>query len=71
MMNLRIGLHNARGGPGPVTSFEKQIFPAGSNAHQNVRLIMTGAMLFYRQSNSCRMHQIALQLRCQEPLRVM
>ncbi|PRX26135.1 hypothetical protein B0G75_12092 [Paraburkholderia sp. BL18I3N2] len=44
MVTSAWGYHNARGGPGPVTPYEK-FFPAGSNGHQNVRLIMTGAML--------------------------
>ena len=40
-----------RGGAGPVASRGIQISPAGSKAHQNVRLIATRSNLPCRQSN--------------------
>jgi hypothetical protein len=37
-------------------SFQRE----AGNAHQNVRLIMTGAILSYGQSDGCPMHQRGL-----------
>jgi hypothetical protein len=38
MTTSALEYHNARGGPGPVTPYEKQIFPAGSNVKAAVRV---------------------------------
>ena len=51
MTHLRVKLHTARGDAGPVASRGMQISPAGSKAHQNVRLIATRTSLPCRQSN--------------------